>query len=283
MISHFDWGYKYAEKCWCAMIKAAETIEVTITIAMRAQQKVYHFLANEEDPRRPTTPALPDEVTAAAALLPPHLALVCQLAYILGQRLGDCLNLTSPCCTVIYDPVSGVTFLSILFRRGKTTRVTQPFTLHLPMTHVIAPEILHLDKARRGRLLFCDDGEDAKMTALKLIAGALRQVNPNLTALSIRRGGLQAMALSGCSTETLLAHSRHQCQKNLERYLNWGALLLDPARERWVIKDQKILSGIRLTDCNGVIRPKMDDDQFLAALADAAAPRDTLSAAGHTA
>jgi hypothetical protein len=44
------------------------------------------------------------------------------------------------------------------------------------------------------------------------------------------------MALAGLSTDCLLAHSRHRRKENLERYLDWGKLLLCSARERFGIK-----------------------------------------------
>jgi hypothetical protein len=61
----------------------------------------------------------------------------------------------------------------------------------------------------------------------------LQKVNPELTCLSLRRGGLQRMALEGYSTETLLTHSRHQRLENLHRYLNWGEVFLNAAREKY--------------------------------------------------
>jgi hypothetical protein len=51
--------------------------------------------------------------------------------------------------------------------------------------------------------------------------------------LSIRRGGLQDMAQSGMSTAGLLHHSRHADEATLHRYLEWGKLALNPARERF--------------------------------------------------
>ena len=235
------WSYKTMEKYWSAFIKGAQSIEATITIAMRAQQRVFHFMAQEEDPKNPTVPGTPAEIETACTHLVPAIACAVRLAYILGQRMGDVLNLWSSCAEKIFDPVSQTWFLALLFRKTKTTRTAQPYTLHVPLEG-LGHTLWELSQQRQQaaeHFLFLDKGaakdEQAKVQKLSAIKDAMRKASPLLSVLSIRRGGLQAMALAGMSTETLLAHSRHQRIENLHRYLDWGKVFMAPARELFAL------------------------------------------------
>jgi hypothetical protein len=75
-----------------------------------------------------------------------------------------------------------------------------------------------------------------KAAALTAIGETLHALGLNI--LSVRRGGLQMMALSGVSTATLLAHSRHRTKEMLEHYLDSGRLALTAVRELFHIKPQ---------------------------------------------
>jgi integrase len=253
LVSYFDWSYKTAQKHYGAFIAGTAVVDCKVTSAMRAQAKVLQFLAAEETQRKETSPLLEEELELAAARLPTATACALRVAFHLGQRMGDVLNLTAPCTKRIVDPTSGMTFLSILFRQGKTTRVLQPFALHLPETMPAAQALRELDQARSGRPLFVEEGEDEKRKMLDTISKCLQTVNPLLRCLSIRRGGLQAMALGGIPTHVLLHHSRHASMKNLERYLGWGELLLDPARERWSIQKTQAFTFQRNAE-EGIIK-----------------------------
>jgi hypothetical protein len=230
-----DWSYGTAKTYWSAMTKAMEAVGVPIHFTVRVKYKVLEFLANEEDPRRPTIPITQEEIDAVTEALrqtkKPWLAIAVQLAFFLGQREGDTLKLAPNCLTVIDDTFSGMKLLAIIFRRGKTTRRRQPFTLHVPMTMRLATDLISLAAERtaaKAEYLF-ESGD----TALPHIRTAIITVNPQLNILSIRRGGLQKMALEGASTATLLHHSRHSTKDMLDKYLNFGALSLDAARERF--------------------------------------------------
>jgi hypothetical protein len=73
-----------------------------------------------------------------------------------------------------------------------------------------------------------------------------KKIKPELSILSIRRGGLQRMALLGVSTECLLAHSRHKRRETLERYLDWGRLFLNPAKELLSASEEQEKQGFLL-------------------------------------
>jgi hypothetical protein len=229
------------------MVRAAEAVDVPILAATRAQSKVYQFQAAEEDPRHATEPATIDDINAATATLSRQLATALRLAFTLGQRMGDVLNLHTGCLSTIGDAASGRTFLAIFFRQGKTTRITQPFRLHIPIDHPVALDLKALDVPGPPTPMFCSATDaESKLHALTAIKAALVKANPKLNILSVRRGGLQTMSLAGCSTETLLAYSRHRSLATLNRYMNWGETLLDPARERWKDKVTDFADGLNL-------------------------------------
>lgn len=278
LICFFSWSYKTALKHWGAVLSAARSLDLPVSSAMVAQSSVLHILSKEEDPRRPTTPARQEEVEAAASALSTLGAIALRLAFMLGQRMGDVLNLWGPCTSEVHDVVSSRTFLAVRFRAGKTTAATQPYTLHLPAELSLAMELRALDLKAGGRYLFYADEApsvglsgrretpSSKVALLTAIAEALRAVNPLLRCLSIRRGGLQMMALAGCSTECLLSHSRHKNKENLERYLNWGEVMLGPARERWAVADKALLEGYRVTEARGTLVVEVDEQEKLRAL-----------------
>jgi integrase len=265
LISFYDWSYKTAQKNWSALIRGAQTIELPITQAMAAQASVFHFMAQEEEARKPTVPATLAEIVKASEVLPEHLAAALKLAFLLGQRMGDVLNLRSRCTSCIKDAATSAAFLTILFRVGKTTRKTQPYRLHLPVDHEVAKALKNLDENRPEQYLFVSHDVNAKSQALATIKAALVGVNTNLMVLSVRRGGLQAMALAGCSTETLLAHSRHRSLDTLNRYLNWGEVQLTAAKERWHIAEP-ILQGINLVQQDGGLTAPLEDQVDLGKL-----------------
>jgi hypothetical protein len=168
-----------------------------------------------------------------------------------GSAKGDILNLLSVCTSVVFDPKSQKKFLALTFRKTKTSRSCQPYVLHLPMEG--DGEVIHLLATERKEanepFLFLDavnakdDGE--KTATLARIKEALRKVS----ILSIRRGGLQAMALAGMTTATLLAHSRHRRIENLHRCLEWGTVFLEATRERFALGESRY-------DCQRTARGK---------------------------
>jgi hypothetical protein len=94
----------------------------------------------------------------------------------------------------------------------------------------LAKALKNLDENRPEQYLLVSHDANAKSQALATIKAALVGVNTNPMVLSVRRGGPQAMALAGCSTETPLAHSRHRSLDTPNRYLNWGEVQLTAAK-----------------------------------------------------
>lgn len=249
-----DWSYTTAAKYWSAIHKCAQQTNCCVTLAMQTKLHVLIFLSKEEDPKRPTlalTPAdLTTTVTQLFSLGHSRAALAVHLAFVLGQRIGDVFNLKHDCLDRIHDRLSNLTFLVVHFRKGKTTRRRQPFSLHLPEQLPLSQMLIHLWTERSspeeldGYLFGSLLTEGPKIRAALLDRTPV-QANSNqrvisntdtpraYSLLSIRRGGLQDMAQDGASTACLLHHSRHTSEETLHRYLEWGKLQLNPARERF--------------------------------------------------
>lgn len=228
----FEWTYGTAGQYWSALIKAAETVGIAITFHMRQVAKVYKFLKNEEDPKRPTKPIQEPILLAAANQLQSQdkqgAALALQISYVLGQRVGDTLKLMAKSIDTVRDEATSLTFVALTYRYGKTTRRRAPYTVHLDGETDLAQELLSWSATRQDNSspLFGDN-----LTVLGDIRDALKTQDAELCILSVRRGGLQRMALAGLSQETILHHSRHATISMLDRYLEWGKLSLNAARE----------------------------------------------------
>lgn len=150
-----------------------------------------------------------------------------ELSFFLGQRIGDTLQLLSGACSRLQLP--DLDLLCVLYRRGKTTRRRQPFTVHTPYDMKLSRDLLGLQEATsRGKPLF----PDVDRVATK-IRDAIHQVAPQCCLLSLCKEGLQEMAIQGASIEVLLHHSRHSSVEMLDRYLPWGKLNLAAARSRF--------------------------------------------------
>jgi hypothetical protein len=129
LIEEIDWSYGTACQYWSAFIKATEACGYPITLAMRVQSKILKALKHEEDPKRPTIPIQRKTVSRVITTLQEHgaqlLALAVDLAFALGQRMGDVLRLEAGQMQIIVDTHSGVEVLGItLF----ATRITATST-----------------------------------------------------------------------------------------------------------------------------------------------------------
>lgn len=232
-VSFLDWDPSTAACYWSQLIKLAEDVGLPVSFAMRTKAKVLRNLSKEVVPGRPTVPLSTAQLFAVLPRLVRCLSAAVALAFVLGQRMGDTLKLEVGCLALIRDVATTTSFLAIQFRRGKTTRRRQPFSLHLPATSKLATDLLELQaEGRDGDPLFPSAADPDK--AISTIRAALQQIDPTLGVLSIRRGGLQHLALTGASTEVLLHHSRHAKLEMLERYLGYGQLALHPARQRFL-------------------------------------------------
>ena len=167
-----------------------------------------------------------------AAALSERLGIAVRLCFSLGQRIGDTLQLTLSNVGSVRDAHTNTEFTTITYKRGKTTRRRDPFTLHLQYQSQLAKDLRALvEKGATApppwTMLFTSDREHAS----NLIRFELKKVSSELCLLSLRRGGLIAMAQDGASLATMMHHSRHASEMMLSRYLNWGQFNFSAARE----------------------------------------------------
>ncbi|MBY0370912.1 hypothetical protein K2X33_09515, partial [bacterium] len=141
-------------------------------------------------------------------------------AFTFGQRLPDILQLQSEDLQIMPQTKS----LCVTIRRGKVIRWVQPYCLHLPIETALAETLLEIRAERKlGQTLFNE-------TTLPIARGILKAHNENLEIRSVRRGGLQALALLGIDIPELRRNfSKHSTDQMLLRYLCHGAFLLAQA------------------------------------------------------
>ena len=218
-----QWSYVTAHAYFTAGLAAIQAAEVLVSPQLKLQAKLLSILAKEEDPRRQTIPARAEHIKAAVCKLCHSAALALEVTYVLGQRLGDVFKLVPQNISTITDEISKQTLTTVMFKKGKTIKRTQPYCLHLD--GVLGQSLLKFSKERmlEQQLFQFEDFE--------AIRDAIKATSPELNILSIRRGGLQAMAQRGISIETILHHSRHTTQDTLMRYLDWGQVNLAHIRE----------------------------------------------------
>lgn len=228
----YQWTYGTASQYWSGLMKASETVAIPPTAEMRLQGKIYSFLKNEEDPKRKTIAITEEQIVQATRHTSTATSIAIRLSFALGQRFGDTLKVETANVGDILDTATNTTFLYVTYRKGKTTRRRAPYTVHLLRASPLAQEITDLQTTRTklgAKELFCTP--DESLHTLREARIALKEQSEDLCILSIRRGGLQRMALSGMSQECMMHHSRHSTKALLDRYLEWGRLSLDAARE----------------------------------------------------
>lgn len=226
------WTYATASQYWSAMLAAAVAIGRAIPPALRAQGKVYSQLKKEEDPQRPTKPMSYHALSAICNGLETVTKTLLLTAFELGQRIGDTSKLRTSHITQLSDPATGLKLVCVGFRQGKTTRRRDPFTLHLLEGSPAGQAILQLAHSRRQEEYLFAPREQINVL-LATLREEIKKEDAELTLLSIRRGGLQHMAMAGLSKSCLLHHSRHSSEALLDRYLEWGTWSLSAARERF--------------------------------------------------
>jgi hypothetical protein len=183
-----SWAETTSAQYWAALRKAAFILNISLSNLYKIQGKVLGYAAKEADERRPTIPAQQAEIETTASTLTAPLSLLLRIAFALGQRVGDVSQLQTKRITTMHDPVTQQEFVCLQFRRGKTTRRRQPFTLHLPLSTPEASELWERAQTHKEDLLFVAD----RGLGLRTIAVALKKTSPELCLLSVRRGGATA-------------------------------------------------------------------------------------------
>lgn len=225
-----NWAPSTSSGYYVAIVTMMKTLGRQLADVDRAQLKVLSYAVKEVDGPRPTRAAIEEEILAAAQNLDEREAVALLVAWEVAQRPGDLLRLTVANVKRVDDPSTGLKLWGLTIRKGKATRRRQPFTVHCQRDTELGKRLGHLiAHPLLGGHVFTLQ----RIQTRKIIRQALVAENACLNMLSIRKGALQHLALKGTSVATLLSLSRHASLEMLERYLGWGALNLESARERY--------------------------------------------------
>ena len=160
--------------------------------------------------------------------------------WTLGQRLSDFLNILRK--DVMFFPEKA--YIAFTIRHGKVTAKTGPFSVFLPATFPPAQHLHLIASKSSSSELFSDE--------MKLqVTRAIHRMHLDLR--SVRRGGLQHLAMSGVPTKQLLDLSRHTSEGMLRRYLNFGTVMAANALEQTSMVNQ-VTQDLELNSCLGTSR-----------------------------
>lgn len=237
----------------CYQRTLAPTTAMTYWTTWLGVQKALGITPCEADPR--TTKVMKARATAYPVQFPtpasladmellvqtyrdalPSLAAIAMMAFILGQRISDMIQLA------VHDIQPNKNELMITVRRGKTMSVSTPYTLWLNRSQYPTETIIEvaIQAKREGRLFLLSEfnSDEERSQVGETIRDMLTSINEQLELRSIRRGGLQRMAGQGIPLTTVIQFSRHADEKMLMRYLSWGAHAAD--------RQQSMLQAVNL-------------------------------------
>jgi integrase len=148
------------------------------------------------------------------------------LSFLFGQRVSDILllraqDITTEIGGLLFDNPSLSKVITV--RRGKVIQFTGPYVLHLKGNSELSLLLQRLTNERQEpeSLLF-------HPKTAKYVASTLKLYNEEYETRSVRRGGLQALALTGMPLADIRRHfSKHRDDAMLLRYLQHGAPLLE--------------------------------------------------------
>lgn len=204
------WRWSTREMYFTALLAAMQALEISPTLADKRNLKWLKAQTMKEIPNAAT----PMTVQQACCLPDDFVSWAIQLGFFLGQRLSDIVLLHSQRITIAGP------FLALTLVEGKVIPKIGPFTLFLPLRCWLSQRILSMKTRREVGYLFPTE---------TLQVAAFRLHSMGLENRSVRRGGLQAMALQGWPISTLLQFSRHRDQPMLMKYLEHGRVVLSEA------------------------------------------------------
>lgn len=224
---HFKWAPSTKLSYWETLMTMVKAHTGSIPAQMKSVKKLLKKEMLCAPAARPTIAMTWKQMQAAVASLRRqdliNEATALETAYSLGQRLCDVTRVKVEDVSKVHDPATKTDFIALTFRESKTAEVIGPYTLHLPADSLVAAAVVHEALKTDEGVLF-PPHQAAVRTAIKA-------VDNTLTILSIRRGGLQNMALAGISLQSMLHHSNHRTVAMLNHYLQHGLLNFSAARE----------------------------------------------------
>lgn len=222
----------------CFMHRLAATTASTYWTTWLTAQKVLQIPPSRADARatkilkaRSTTYPIdfPAPMTAthlvalrfAYEVTHPVTTAIVAAAWVLGQRFSDLAQLA------LSDIELTSTHVCLTVRRGKVMTTQTPYTLFLNVEAYPANVLAELmnTAASNGQFFLCSSTNQPleREATAHMTSAMLKSIDESLELRSIRRGGLQAMALAGHTLPIILQFSRHTSEAMLMRYLNWGA------------------------------------------------------------
>lgn len=168
-----------------------------------------------------------EDLRVLRAWIDPEARLLLDLTFFLGQRLSDVMRVRAGGIFSVNSPDGQLT--AVTFTSTKTQ--TDPYALHVPEMTLGTRLSTHIEKwsLTANDVLFLDKNYTAISNAIKRLK--TQQNRPELSVVSLRRGGLTHWALKKASVGLLLRLSRHTTEKMLMTYLGHGAYLTTHATE----------------------------------------------------
>lgn len=184
----------------------------------------------------------PEELVKAVELLEAkgdaksrRTAEITALAWICAARIGCTTQLRRQDLRAESDFMTSG-HLHVTFKGGKSVLLKkQSYTVHPFVEEALRPTLKRLlDKPLESGWLFPASAKRERQAFGDDVRLGLQAVVPEATQYSIRRGALQALAMTdGVSEEVLLEFSQHTTINSLRRYLNWGLLNKMVAERCW--------------------------------------------------
>lgn len=222
------WAPSTAEHYWGVVLSLLKSLSLPVTSGDQAFADWLKARAMEWQPAQ-ATPMNDQEARLLAekyARGTPEfdLATLVLVSWLLGQRMGDIIQLASSDVTWTADHVI------VTIRRGKVVRATGPYALALHHS-AWTTRLIEFSSSRQGFLVTTTNAEEDRTKVSRAVALMLASIADHLEVRSIRRGGLLRLAQSGLTSEELRIFSRHTTDTMLRRYLGWGAHIV--ANMRW--------------------------------------------------
>jgi integrase len=202
---------------WAAYMALQKIFEIAPSASDRKTQRYFEAKSWETPQTNPTTPLTSSQLNTLLERDDSPMATMIAVAYELGQRLGDMLQLHYK------DVVEEAHRVLVTVRRGKVVPRIGPFTLALPKRSPAARRLMALWRLRKDLFLLSEHNSQEERTNLaKTAHKKLSQLDQTLGVRSVRKGGLMRLAGTGKPLSTILLFSRHATTQMLYKYLGEG-------------------------------------------------------------
>lgn len=224
------WKFSTRASYWVAMMTSLELRGMQATPDDKRNLKWLEAQAIRQLPDQcpPLTISMLHQVMYSPICLQDEAIILLTVTWLLGQRVSDMVLLQLPWIRTLQTPQGN--FLMLTLVEGKVIGKIRPYTLSLDMTSPVAASLYRLAQSqmlnsngtKTTQRLFSEQ-------ALSRCRTILHTIDPALQLRSIRRGGLQHMALMGVPLPEILTFSKHTTISMLTLYLDKGACLLSNA------------------------------------------------------